>query len=370
MSDRIERLRALLPTAQLDAMLVTSGTNRRYLTGFTGDDIAIDESSGVVIVSGDDAILFTASTNLPWAQTEAGEAVDVQQWATPWTASVNQLAQKHRWTRVGFEDRTTSASDYLALAAFSDGTFNLVPVGTLVDSLRARKDDQELADLRRALEITDEAFVAAEARIRIGQTEREIADIVGSELRRLGSEGEAFPTIVASGPNAAKPHHAPGDRQVAEGEPIIIDMGAVFHGYNGDLTRTMWLGHPSEQLVTIYEAVAGAHRLAIPLYKAGVHGRDIDLQVREYFSERGLNGYFIHGLGHGLGLRVHESPSAGPHSSDILEPGNVVTVEPGLYISGWGGVRIENVVAVTDGESEDLTFAPIRISTYEKEQAQ
>ena len=354
---------------RLDAVIVTSGTNRRYLTGFTGEDHAPDESSGVVVVGSADATLLTASTNLPWAHAEAVEAIQVQQWINPWTTSIARLAEEHHWTRIGFEDRTTTAADYLSLADLSEGSFELVPVGRLVDSLRARKDGQELAALKRALAITDEAFVAAEAQIRIGQTEREIAEIVGSELRRLGSEGEAFPTIVASGPNAAKPHHAPGDRKVSAGEPIIIDMGAIYKGYNGDLTRTTWIGHPSEQLVTIYEAVAGAHKLAIPLYKAGVPGRDIDLQVREYFSERGLNGYFIHGLGHGLGLRVHEAPSAGPTSEDILESGHIVTVEPGLYISGWGGVRIENVVAVTDGESEDLTFAPIRKSTYEKEQA-
>ena len=370
MSSRLERLRALLDYDNLDAVIVTSGTNRRYLTGFAGADHAPDESSGIVIVDANIAILFTAGTNLPWAHSEANADVEVRQWDRPWTTSIAELAAAQHWARIGFEDRTTTAADYLSLGAKLGDGIELIPVGMLVDSLRARKDEEELASLRCALEMTDAAFVAASEQIRAGQTEQEIAGIVRAELRRAGSEGEAFPTIVASGPNAAKPHHAPGTRQIVEGEPVIIDMGAVCRGYNGDLTRTVWIGQPSEQLVTIYEAVAGAHQLAIPLCRAGVSGRDIDLQVREYFSERGLNGYFIHGLGHGLGLRVHESPSAGPASEDILAPGHVVTIEPGLYIPDWGGVRIENVVAITGGAPLDLTSAPIRNIRHKKEQAQ
>ncbi len=370
MPDRIALLRSSLATNLLDAILITNGTNRRFLTGFSGADHAPDESSGIVIVSDQLALLLTASTNLPWARAESRESFDIQQWQRPWTDSVAALAAQHHWTRLGFEDRTTTTADYLALTARMHAETSLVPVGALVDSLRANKDADELRALRKVLAITDQAFVAAEAQIQVGQTEREIADLVRGELRRFGSEGEAFPTIVASGPNAAKPHHAPGDRQIEAGEPIIIDMGAIYEGYNGDLTRTVWRGQPSEQLVTIYEAVAGAHRMAIPLFRPGASGRDIDQQVRDYFSERGLNSYFIHGLGHGLGLRVHEAPSTGPASEDVLEAGHIVTVEPGLYIPGWGGVRIENVVEVTDGAPNDLTGAPIRPIERKKEQAQ
>ncbi len=370
MSSRLERLRALLADEHLDAVIVTSATNRRYLTGFTGADHAPDESSGIAIVDSTSAIMFTAATNLPWAQSEANHDVEVRQWDRPWTSSASNLAASQQWTRIGFEDRTTTAADYFSLLEGLADKSELIPIGALVDSLRASKDDDELASLKCALEMTDAAFVAASEQIRAGQTEIEIAEIVRAELRRVGSEGEAFPTIVASGPNAAKPHHAPGTRKIMEGEPIIIDMGAICRGYNGDLTRTLWIGQPSEQLATIYEAVTGAHQMAIPLCRAGVGGRDIDLQVREFFSERGLNDYFIHGLGHGLGLRVHESPSAGPASEDILAPGHVVTIEPGLYIPDWGGVRIENVVAITGGAPLDLTSAPIRTIRQKKEQAQ
>lgn len=370
MSSRLERLRALLDYDNLDAVIVTSGTNRRYLTGFTGPDHAPDESSGITVVGTNIVIMFTAGTNLPWAQSEAHAEIEVRPWDRPWTSSIAALAKMQQWTRIGFEDRTTTAADYFSLVEELGDGITLVPVGMLVDSLRARKDEDELAALQCALEMTDAAFVAASEQIRAGQTEHEIAGIVRAELRRVGSEGEAFPTIVASGPNAAKPHHAPGDRPVQEGEPIIIDMGAICRGYNGDLTRTVWLGQPSKQLVTIYEAVAGAHQMAIPLCRAGVNGRGIDLQVRKYFSERGLNGYFIHGLGHGLGLRVHESPSAGPASEDILAPGHIITIEPGLYIPEWGGVRIENVVAITGGAPLDLTGAPIRTIRHKKEHAQ
>lgn len=368
--NRVDHLRSLLASADLDAVIITNGTNRRYLTGFTGADHAPDEPAGIVLVSDTLAILFTAGTNLPWAAAEIGDEIEARQWERPWPESVARLAAEHHWVKIGFEERTTTAADYFALCDRLGDDISLVAIGALADSLRDRKDASELAALRAALAMTDAAYVAAEAQIRPGQTEREIADIVRHELRAVGSEGEAFPTIVASGPNAAKPHHAPSDRQVQEGEPIIIDMGAAANGYSGDLTRTTWLGHPPERLVTIYEAVAAAHQMAIPLYRAGTPGRAVDLQVREFFAERGMNDFFIHGLGHGLGLRVHESPSVGPASTDILAPGQIVTVEPGLYIAGWGGVRIENVVAITEGAPENLTGAPIRVIQHEKEQAQ
>ncbi len=359
MGSRLDRLRVALAEQQLDAAVITSGTNRRYLTGYTAEDHAPDESSGVVAIDANGAFLFTSGTNLPWAAAEANDGVAVGGWKRPWTASIADLAAARGWRRIGFEERTTTAADYFSLRDLL-GESELVTLGTTVDQLRARKDAAELDALRTAARLTDEAFTAAEAQVKPGQSEREIAAIIQQELRRLGSEGEAFATIVASGPNAAKPHHSPGDRVPQEGEPIIIDMGAVYNGYRGDLTRTIWIGQPSEQLVTIYTAVAEIQRLAIPLYRAGASGREIDAHVIEASRERGFGDAVLHGLGHGVGLRIHEAPSVGPASNDTLAEGHVVSVEPGLYIAGWGGVRIENVVAVTNDAPEDLTGAHIR----------
>jgi len=236
----------------------------------------------------------------------------------------------------------------------------LVPVGNATDTLRAVKDDAEIELLKTALRMTDEAFVAAEKRVQAGMTEARVAEIVAEELRDAGSEGESFPTIVASGPNAAKPHHAPGDRVIEEGEPVIIDMGALHKGYAGDLTRTIWFGQPSEQLVTIYTAVKAAQDASLSAAKPGVTGVDFDASSRDVFASHKLDQYFVHSLGHGLGLRVHEVPSASMRSEDTLEPGNVVTIEPGLYIPDWGGVRIEDVVLITTDGSLNLTKAPKR----------
>jgi Xaa-Pro aminopeptidase len=189
-------------------------------------------------------------------------------------------------------------------------------------------------------------------------TELDLARVIQDALREVGSDGEAFPVIVASGPNAARPHHAPGDRVIAEGEPVIIDMGARVEGYVGDLTRTIWAGQPDQQLGTMYRLVADAQQAAFSAISAGVSARDVDRTVREVFAGADLEDRFVHGLGHGIGLRIHESPFMGPASDDILAAGNVVTVEPGIYIPEWGGVRIEDVVLVEPNGHINLTGAP------------
>lgn len=359
-SDRSKRAHALLNELGLDAILVTNGTNRRYLTGFTGEDHAADELSGVVILADGRITLFAPSTNLPWAQSEANDDTEVLDWGSPWTTRVAETILENGWKTVGFEDATTTVAIYNKLNEGLDGKAVLKPIGNVVDKLRAVKTDEELGYLREALRMTDEAFVAAEARAKAGMTEKELADIVAEELKRAGSEGESFPTIVASGPNAAKPHHAPGDRVMKEGEPVIIDMGALHKGYAGDLTRTIWFGEPSPELVTMYRNVQAAFDAAVAKAGPGITGVEFDASARDVFTEQGTDQYFVHSLGHGLGLRVHEAPSASFRSVDTLQPGNVVTIEPGLYVPGEGGVRIEDVVLITEDGAENLTGAPKR----------
>lgn len=359
-NDRLARAGALLNTLDVDAVLITNGTNRRYLTGFTANDHAPDELSATGVVSPDGVMLFAPSTNLPWAESEALPGVMVRPAERKWTDSIAELVKTSGWTKFGFEDATTTVAVYNELHQALGGQVDLVPVGDATDSLRAVKDESEITLLTNALRLTDQAFMSAETRIQAGMTEKQAAEIVAEELRRAGSDGEAFPTIVASGPNAAKPHHAPGDRIIEEGEPIIIDMGALHFGYAGDLTRTIWFGQPSEQLVTMYRTVQTAHDAALAKAAPGVTGIELDSAARDVFAAQGLDHYFVHSLGHGLGLRVHEAPSASMRSRDTLEPGHVVTIEPGLYIPEWGGVRIEDVVLITEDGAQNLTSSPKR----------
>ncbi len=357
---RLDRAREVLREHDLDALLITSGTNRRYLTGFSAEDHAPDELSAVAVVAREVAWLFAPATNLPWAAAEAAPGMEVRESARPWTDTIIDTVRDAGWRSLGIEDATTTVAVYNALREGLNEETALVPIGSAVDRLRAIKDAEEVALLERALRLTDAAFVAAEQRLRAGMTEREAAEIIREELRRCGSEGEAFPTIVASGPNAAKPHHAPGDRVIQEGEPVIIDMGARVGGYNGDLTRTVWFGTPSDQLVTMYATVASAQAIALATAAPGVTGRELDASARAFLAARDLDRYFVHSLGHGLGLRVHEAPSASAASGDTLDAGHVVTIEPGLYIPDWGGVRIEDVVLIEPEAARNLTGAPKR----------
>lgn len=358
---RIDRARALLATTGVDAILVTNGTNRRYLTGFTAADHAADELSGEALITSEGVYLFAPSTNLPWAKAEAYDGVQLMPQERRWTDAVAAVVREQGVKVLGFEDGTTTVQVYNQLIeSLGDHAADLIPVGDTVDSLRAVKTTEELGLLETALRMTDQAFIAAERRIEAGMTEKQAADIIREELRAAGSDGESFDTIVASGPNAAKPHHAPGDRVIGEGEPVIIDMGALHAGYAGDLTRTVWFGHASQQLVTIYRIVQAAFDACVAAARPGMTGVELDAVARDLFAEHDMDQHFVHSLGHGLGLRVHEAPSASARSTDTLAPGNVVTIEPGLYLPDWGGVRIEDVVVITEDGNRNLTGAPKR----------
>jgi Xaa-Pro aminopeptidase len=358
MTTRLDRVRELLTAQSLDAILVTNATNRRYLSGYTADDHATDESSGVVLIDANAATLYTSPINAGWAEAEASEGITVAHWGRPWTDTIVEAAKSQGWKRLGFEEAVTTVADYFRMHEGLAETTELVPIGDAIDKLRAIKDETEIALLEQALHLTDLAFTAAAARMAEGQTEFALAEIVREELKRVGSEGEAFPTIVASGPNAANPHHNPSDRRIQPGEPVIIDMGARHRGYNGDLTRTIWIGEPEPKLIEVYQLVQQAQVAALAGIKAGETGKQADAYCRDIFARAGMAEYYIHSTGHGLGLRVHEAPSASMHADAILQPGEVVTVEPGLYIPGWGGVRIEDVVLITADGNRNLTGAP------------
>ncbi len=356
MSERLERVHKVLADRGLDAVLVTNPSNRRYLSGFTADDHAADESSGILLLSKTNRLLLSGATNLPWAKAEAPSFEPIA-WERPWPEFVGNEINQRRWAKVGFEDATTTVADYTLLREKLDAGTELIPLNAALDELRRIKTSDELEVMRRVIQMTDEAFALGVSFLRAGMTERALAEQIGAALREVGSDGEAFPTIVAAGPNAANPHHAPGDRPIGTGEPVIIDMGARIEGYNGDLTRTVWAGEPSTRLTEIYDVVLEAQTAAIASVRAGVSGVDVDQAARDVCERHGFAEYILHGVGHGLGLRVHESPTAGPKSQDILTAGQVLTIEPGLYIEDWGGVRIEDVVVIEDEACRNLTGA-------------
>lgn len=342
----------------IDALIVVGSTNRRYFSGWSADDHAPDRPSGVMLIAPDETILFASPTNLPWARAEVLPGVTTVELSQGWPSALADEVNARGFTIVGFEDAVTPVAHFWQLADKLEEGVRLVPVADAIDTMRTVKTERELGLIRQALDLTDIAFGRAASHLRVGLSERQLADFIDQQFQDLGSDGQAFDTIVASGPNAARPHHSPGSRAIQPGEPVIIDMGARVAGYCGDLTRTVWVGQPSSRLGTMYHLVAEAQRAAFAAIKSGVDARTVDQVARDVFAAADVEHYFVHGLGHAIGLRIHESPFLGNQSQDVLQAGQVITIEPGVYIPGWGGVRIEDVVVVEWNGYANLTHAP------------
>ncbi len=357
MIDRIERLRIALSALEADAGIVSHPANRRFFSGFPATDDAPDESYGVLVVTEGDVILYTSPTNIAWAEASVRGPIAAMPWEQPWPGFVGAKLQESGARRIAFEDRALTVANH-AMIAEAIGSATLVPAGAAFHALRAAKDAEELTSIGRAAGITDAAFLAATANLSPGVSERNLAWRIELAMRELGADGPSFPTIVASGPHGARPHHDPGDRLIEEGEPIVIDMGALVDGYSADLTRTICVGTPSPAFVERYSAVLAAQLKALSGIRAGSTGRQADALARDALTASGYGDQIIHGLGHGVGLLVHEYPSLGATSDDILEPGHVFTVEPGIYFEGWGGIRIEDLCVVTATGLDILSQAP------------
>jgi Xaa-Pro aminopeptidase len=356
MAQRVPDLRAKMRERGLDALLVTHPSNRFYLSGFTGTDIPPNESAGCLLIADETSYLVTGPVNVEQGRAQA-TGFEVVPRGKDLLATLAELLGKHGVRRLGFEESATLVSLYRGLEGATEGKVELAPVGDLVSELRLIKSEDELAKIARAVEITDEAFVAVYRAMRPEQTEREIAWALERAMRERGAEALAFPVIVAAGEHGARPHHEPTDQPVGEGLPITIDMGAQFAGYAADLTRTVILGEPTEQARAVYRAVYGALEAAEEYIRAGMTGQAADAVAREVIDRAGYGDYFVHGLGHGVGVRVHEAPSAGKEIEEPLPAGATLTLEPGVYIPGWGGVRIEDLVVLDHGGVHVLSKA-------------
>jgi Xaa-Pro aminopeptidase len=353
MSDRLNRLVAQFPEKELDALLISAPENRRYLSGFTG-------SAGYLFISSERAVLVTDSRYTEQATNQAPD-FQVMQVRGGWDWLLEQLKETGV-KRVGFESRDMTVATYNSLVgAVKDDSalsqVSMIATAEMPEEGRVFKDQRELALLQRAIDASDAAMEAVCPNITAGMTEKEVAWRMEMAMRDFGADGISFDTIVASGPNGAMAHHRPSDRAIQAGEPIVIDMGAIAEGYCSDITRTVVVGEPDETFHKIYDIVLGAQLTAINTVRPGMTGEDCDDLSRAVIAEAGYGDNFGHSLGHGVGLAVHENPRVSPRSPDKLEPNMVFTVEPGIYLTGWGGIRIEDIVVLGDDGAKVLSKA-------------
>ena len=354
---RLRRLREVLGDVGVDGLLVTNLANVRYLTGFTG-------SAGVLLVSPPRVTLATDGRYRTQAEEQLTQAAlqgEVDLCVGAGQVQRDALVMVVRGepiSRLGLEaDDVTWAAQHRWAEAFDP--VELVPTSGLVEGLRQVKDAGELARMERAAAIADAALGEVLPMLESGGSEHALALALDTAMRRLGAEDRAFATIVASGPNSAKPHARPGDRRIVAGDTVVVDFGAIFDGYRSDMTRTFCVGgdlpDPLAQMVAV---VTRAQAEGLAAVRAGATGADVDRACRDVIAEAGWGDAFVHGTGHGVGLDIHEAPAVGPGSTAILRPGVVVTVEPGVYLAGIGGVRVEDTVVVTTGACRPLTAFP------------
>lgn len=356
--NRLVALRHLLSKQGLDALLVSGLDNRRYLSGFTAREEVLHESCGSLLITRDAALLFTDFRYLEWAQAEASEYDILIYKSGLGTVLAEQLGVL-QVARLGFETAYMPYGQYQRLtqtAAEGGIQVEWVPTEGLVEGLREVKSAEEVSAVRQALTLTEKVLMEVAALLRPGLSERQVAWEIERRFRGEGAAELAFHPIVAAGANGARPHHRPGDYLIKEKEPIIIDLGPRVSGYCADLTRTFILGEPPERFREIYAIVRQAQARAEAGLKAGMESLAGDALGREVIVQAGYGEAFGHSLGHGVGLAVHEAPSLSPveERNTILQAGSIVTVEPGIYLSGWGGVRLEDMILIQTDRAEVL----------------
>ena len=342
------RIEALATRIELP-LLVTAPANVWYLTG-------LRSSNAALLVEPDASA--TVYSDFRYAQKV--RAVDGVEFVETSRYLFSSLAELLSGRRLGYEEGYLTMASHRTL---SEGGLDLVPTTGLVEGLRAVKDDVELAAIRRAAALSDEVFGGLAEEQFTGRTERELAWWIERRFREAGAEATAFQVTVAAGQNADAPHADPGDRVIERGMLVVVDAGCKVDGYCSDCTRTFSTGDPPQRLLDAFELCLDAQLAGLAAVRPGVSGRDADAASREPIEDAGLGSAYGHGLGHGVGIEVHEAPVLRPESHDVLQPGNVVTVEPGIYLPGEGGVRIEDLVLVTADGSERLTQFPKELAT-------
>lgn len=354
-SDRIRGLRQACAAHEVDGLLLQSRVDQRWLTGFTGEDGAVLLTRRAVVLLTDGRFDETADREAPWARKVVRRARGPE--------SIAAEVKRAKLQRLAFDESQMSVATLRALKkALGRGGAKLIGTPGWIAERRVVKSADEIKAIRKAIRVAEKAFVAMRKELRAGMTELEVAGRLEFEMKRRGASGPSFATIVASGPNASLPHATPGTRKLKATEPVLIDWGARVDGYVSDLTRMVYLGRVSPQLAAIRDIVHGAQRYAIEQLTPRA-AQDYDGFARRYIAEYDYADRFTHSLGHGIGLDVHEAPGLRRGQPLRLEPGTIVTIEPGIYLPGVGGVRIEDDVLITARGYEVLTSLPHEVPT-------
>ncbi|WP_027407760.1 M24 family metallopeptidase [Anoxybacteroides tepidamans] len=346
--EKIEKLRARFNEYGIDGMLITSTYNRRYMTGFTG-------TAGAAVIGKSGAVFITDFRYVEQASKQV-EGFEIVQHTGLVIEEVAKQAARLGITKLGFEQEHLSYATFQVYEREVGAT--LVPVSGVIEKLRLIKSESEIKILKEAAEIADAAFEHILRFIRPGVREIEVANELEFFMRKQGATSSSFDIIVASGYRSALPHGVATDKVIEKGEFVTLDFGAYYKGYCSDITRTVAVGDVSDELKKIYDVVLQAQLRGMAGIKPGMTGREADALTRDYIAEQGYGEYFGHSTGHGIGLEIHEGPALSVRSDIVLEPGMVVTVEPGIYIAGLGGVRIEDDAVVTTDGNESLTRSP------------
>lgn len=352
-SIRIKKLRDEMGRRKIDGYLIQDRMDQYWTTGFTGEDGPVLLTQRAVVLLTDGRFDEAADREAPYARKV------LRKKRTP-DETVREV-RRGKVKKLGFNPDHMNVREYNALKKLA-APARLVPTEGLVTPFRACKDAGEVSRLRTAIRVAEEAFERLRQWLQPGQTEREIAARLVYEMQQLGAQGETFPSIVAVGANSSLPHYEPGNGKLVENEILLIDWGARVEWYGSDLTRVLWLGRIPDRMKDVFRVVREAHDRAIEAVKPGVKARAVDAVARGIIQKAGYGKLFNHGLGHGLGIVAHESPRVNKISKDILKPGMVITIEPGVYLPGVGGVRLEDDVLVTDTGYQVLSTLPVEFT--------
>ncbi|MFV0561106.1 MAG: M24 family metallopeptidase [Enterococcus sp.] len=345
---RVEKLRKAMKAEEIDAFLVTSPYNLRYLTNFTG-------TTGLAVITLEKAFFITDFRYTEQAATQA-QGFEIIQNVGPIFDEVANLVKKEDIRNLAFEELHVSFAEYSVLEEIIIS--DLTPVAGMIEEIREIKDEEEVATIQKACQITDEAYEHILKMIRPGMTEIEVANQLDFYMRSLGASGVSFDTIVASGLRSAMPHGVASDKIIETGDMITLDFGCYYQGYVSDMTRTFAIGDPGEKLKEIYQIVLDAQLAVIDMAKPGLTGIQLDAVARDYITKFGYGDAFGHSTGHGIGLEIHEAPNVSSRADKQFVVGNIITDEPGIYLPGIGGVRIEDDLLITAEGNRVLTQSP------------
>ncbi|EMF0171201.1 M24 family metallopeptidase [Enterococcus hirae] len=345
---RVEKLRKKMQEENLDSFLITSPYNLRYLTNFTG-------TTGLAVITLEKAFFITDFRYTEQAAAQA-QGFEIIKNVGPIFEEVADLVQKEGLRELGFEETTVSFLEYSVLEEIIDA--QLIPISGMIEELREIKDEEEIAIIEKACSIADLAYDHILKMIQPGMTEIEVANQLDFYMRSLGASGVSFETIVASGLRSAMPHGVASKKIIEQGDLITIDFGCYYEGYVSDMTRTFAIGDPGEQLKEIYQIVLEAQLAVLEVAKPGVTGKQLDAVARNYITKHGYGEAFGHSTGHGIGLEIHEGPNVSVRAEKQFVPGNIITDEPGIYLPGIGGVRIEDDLLITSDGNRVLTHSP------------